>query len=385
MNSRFLPYLLGFSALCLSGVSAYFSIFGLSKLFAGAGASILVMAGVMEVSKVVLTVYLHRFWGRLYMFFKLYLMFSVIALVGITTMGAYGFLSAGFQASITKLETFQTSERFLQDKIDFFNDEVDLYNRDLDRVSETISTLSGVQSTSIQVRDTTVVGGVRNTISTVDTRLAQQRLDIERETRQEIVNKRQAVVDSLQTYRQLLLQAQNTNDLTSELGPLQYLADLSQRPITEVVNILIIFLILVLDPLAISMILASSIGLDSKIKSLESNTPIKINVEDEQKQDRENNRKVDKKVQEPLPNISKQPDKTPVQDTEYSAKKPSSPQKGALEKYNDTLQKKTEITPVKILQKSPSYVHLLMSDGSRRKVLKKDLDISEDENKIKYL
>ncbi len=261
MQSRLLPYLLGLSALCLSGVSAYFSIFGLSKLFAGAGVSILVMAGVMEVSKIVLTVYLHRFWEVLFLPFRVYLVISVVALVVITTMGGYGFLSAGFQTSITKLENFQTGERFLQDRIDFFNEEIELFNRDLDRVSETISTLSGVQSTNIQVRDTTVAGGVRNTISTVDVRMAQERLEIERQNRQEILNNRQTSIDSLQVYRQRLLEAQSGNDISSEIGPLQYLAELTGRPITEVVNILIVILILVLDPLAISMILASSIGL----------------------------------------------------------------------------------------------------------------------------
>lgn len=372
MKNGLLPYLLGATALCLSAVSAYFSIFGLSRLFAGAGVSILIMAGVMEVSKIVLTVYIHRFWDKLHFLFKTYLISAVMALVLITTMGAYGFLSAGFQTSSVKLDMYQAGKTFVEDKINFFQQEVDLYNRDLDRVTESINQLSSTRSTSIQVRDTSAVGGVRNTISTVDVRRAQENLEIERSNRVEIVNNRQASIDSLQRYRQEFLAIQNDNDLIQDIGPLQFLSEVTGYPMVKIVNILIVLIILVLDPLAISMILASSIGIEKK-----------LDIEEQPE-----------KKEEELEPIIEQPVKLPttppkeVQESKTTEVKIEKKKGDTWEKYNSILNKlhnPSKPTPEKIIQKSPSYYHVKMSDGSRKKIHKNKLVISEDGNKIRYM
>lgn len=391
MKNGILPYLLAGTALCLSGVSAYFSIFGLSRLFAGAGVSILVMAGVMEVSKIVLTVYIHRFWEKLHLLFKMYLISAVIALVVITTMGAYGFLSAGFQTSSVQLDIYQANQNFIENKIQFFSEEVEMYNRDLDRVSETINQLSTTRSVGIQVKDDSVEGGIRNTISTVDTRIAQERLEIERQTRNSIIGSRQASVDSLQLYRQQLLTALTNNDLVLEIGPLQFLSELTDYSMAEIVNIVIIMLILVLDPLAISMILASSIGIDKKKVNTTPETYYQTGKQNEglYKDSNEHIQEIKKPIlstrpREPEKAIQEEPINIPKEKQQVD--NTTEITKDTWDRYNDILKEygQSEVTPVKILQKSPSYYHVKMSDGSRQKIKKSELEVTQD-NKIRYL
>ena len=81
------------SALCLSSVAAYFSIIGLATMFPGAIAAVVIMALVLEVSKVVSAVWTHQHWKRISKFAKSYLVFAIFGLMGITSMGIYGFLS----------------------------------------------------------------------------------------------------------------------------------------------------------------------------------------------------------------------------------------------------------------------------------------------------
>ena len=88
-----LNILLLISALSLSSVAAYFSIIGLATMFPGAIAAVVVMALVLEISKVVSAVWTHQNWKRTSRFAKSYLVFAIFVLMGITSMGIFGFLS----------------------------------------------------------------------------------------------------------------------------------------------------------------------------------------------------------------------------------------------------------------------------------------------------
>ena len=54
-----LTYLMLVVALCLSAVAAFYSIVGLAAIFAAAVIPIVVMGSILEVAKLVVTVWLH--------------------------------------------------------------------------------------------------------------------------------------------------------------------------------------------------------------------------------------------------------------------------------------------------------------------------------------
>ena len=252
------PTLIALSALSVSTSAAFYSVTGLSKLFAGAKLEVTIMAASLEVAKLVIASLLHQYWKDLNKVLRTYLSTAVVVLVLITSMGIYGFLTAAYQDTYRKLTLKENQIEFLSQKQNFFQQDVDRYDKELERISTNISTLSNAKATSIQVRDTTSSTGVRNTISTAELRLAQARIETEEENRREVQIRRQVAADSLQSYQLKILDVENTMDEAGELGPLQYIANLTGSTMDKVINILLLIIVFVFDPLAISMVVAAS-------------------------------------------------------------------------------------------------------------------------------
>ena len=109
MNNTVLKYLIIATSLLLAGVAAFFSITGLAKLFAGSGTSVLIMASTLEISKLIVVSYLYRFWERSSILLKFYLVSATFILMTITSLGIFGFLTAGYQTTKNNFEIANTS------------------------------------------------------------------------------------------------------------------------------------------------------------------------------------------------------------------------------------------------------------------------------------
>ena len=97
------PTIIALSALSVSASAAFYSVSGLSKLFAGATFEVIIMAGSLEVAKLVIASLLYQYWDTINKFLRTYLAIAAIVLVLITSMGIYGFLSAAYQETYQKL------------------------------------------------------------------------------------------------------------------------------------------------------------------------------------------------------------------------------------------------------------------------------------------
>lgn len=252
------PFLIGFSALSVSASAAFYSVSGLSKLFAGASLEVIIMAGSLEFAKLVTASLLYQYWDIINKTLRTYLSIATVILVLITSMGIYGFLSAAYQETYSKLSAIENQKGFIQKKIEFYQNDVDRYDEEIKRISSNISTLSNAKATSIQVRDTTVSGGFRQTISTTELRMAQSRINIEEENRKLAQEKRTVASDSLQKFQLQVLELDNNNEVAGELGPLQYLSGLTGTPMDKIINWLLLIIIFVFDPLAISLVIAAN-------------------------------------------------------------------------------------------------------------------------------
>ena len=256
------PSIIALAALSVSASAAFYSVSGLSKLFAGASLEVTIMAGSLEVAKLVIASLLYQYWTELNKLLRTYLTVAAVVLVLITSMGIYGFLSAAYQDTYRQLTIKENQTAFLEQKKDFYQKDVTRYDEELERISNNISTLSNAKATSIQVRDTTVSGGVRSTISTAELRLAQQRIGVEEENRKAVQAKREIAADSLQKYQLQILDLENNTEVAGELGPLQYLSGLTGAPMDKIINILLMVIIFVFDPLAISLVVAANFAFD---------------------------------------------------------------------------------------------------------------------------
>ena len=262
LKRNFFPFIIAFSALSISASAAFYSVSGLSKLFAGAQLEVIIMAGSLEFGKLVIASLLYQYWDSINKWLRTYLTIAATVLVLITSMGIYGFLSAAYQETYQKLVVQQNEISFLDNKAKFYEDDVIRYDAELERISNNISTLSNARSQQIQVRDTSVVGGVRTTISTSELRLAQSRIQAEEGNRKAVQAQRVVAADSLQKFKLQILELQNAADTVGELGPLQYLSGLTGAPMDKIINILLLVIIFVFDPLAISMVIAANFAFD---------------------------------------------------------------------------------------------------------------------------
>jgi len=252
------PFLIGFSALSVSTSAAFYSVSGLSKLFAGASLEVIIMAGSLEFAKLVTASLLYQYWDTINKALRTYLSIATVVLVLITSMGIYGFLSAAYQDTYSKLSKLENQKSFIQQKIDFYQVDVNRYDTEIERISSNISTLSNARVSNIQVRDTTVSGGFRSTISTTELRMAQSRINVEEENRKLAQEKRIIVSDSLQKFQLEILNLSNNDDVAGELGPLQYLSSLTGYSMDKIINVLLLIIIFVFDPLAISLVIAAN-------------------------------------------------------------------------------------------------------------------------------
>lgn len=257
-----LPIAIAISALSISGTAAFYSISGLSKLFAGAAFAVIIMATALEISKLVLATLLHQYWDRLGALLKTYLTTAVVVLILITSLGIYGFLSAAYQETANKSSIIDTRIAFLEQKRDFYQADVDRFDGELERISNNITTLSQARSRDIQVRDTTSATGFRNTISTSELRLAQARIETEEQNRKDVQVQRSIAADSLQKFQIAILDANVDNEIAAELGPLKYLSGITGIPMDLIINYLLLIIIFVFDPLAVSMVLAANYAFD---------------------------------------------------------------------------------------------------------------------------
>src|SRR5210317_2198211 len=244
---KFRTLLLGLSALFVAFNAAFFSVSGLSKLFAGASLSVMLMASSLELAKLITAGYLYNYWEKINKAFRVYLSIGVVILILITSLGIYGFLTAAFQDTFNVYSVTEKQRSFLQQKEKFWADDVARYDVELGRISENIATLSNAKATGIQVRDTT---------STTEFRLSQQRISVEEENRKEVQAKREVAADSLQSIQLKILDVESSEGVSSELGPLQYLSGLLDKPMDQIINWFILIIIFVFDPLAVALVIA---------------------------------------------------------------------------------------------------------------------------------
>ena len=256
------PFLIAFAALSISISAAFYSVSGLSKLFAGAEFAVILMAGSLEFAKLVTASLLYQYWDTINKTLRTYLSIATVILVLITSMGIYGFLSAAYQETYSKLSAVENQKGFIQQKINFYQNDVTRYDAEIERISSNISTLSNAKASTIQVRDTSVSGGVRQTISTTELRMAQSRINIEEENRKSTQSKRTIASDSLQKFQLQVLELDNNTEVAGELGPLQYLSSLTGYPMGKIINVLLLIIIFVFDPLAISLVIAANFAFE---------------------------------------------------------------------------------------------------------------------------
>ena len=243
-KGNFFQYVVGLSALLVAGSAAYYSVFGLSKLFSGAMFAVVVMAGSLEFAKLVSASFLYRYWNKINQILKIYMTIGVVTLVFITSAGIFGFLSNAYQGATVEFEKESTKLLYKEDRLSQLEEDKQYLKEELELA---ISELPENYITAkrklredynpkvLEINDEIL--GVKSEIGDLKTALIETGVDV---------------------------------------GPAIYLARVFGTDVDTVVKFFIFILIFVFDPMAVSLVIAYNRILEDNTKvSSDTNIPTK--------------------------------------------------------------------------------------------------------------
>jgi len=275
MKQKIFPFLIAFSALSVSASAAFYSISGLSKLFAGASTQVIIMASSLEVAKLVVASLLYQYWGIINKTLRTYLTIAAVILVLITSMGIYGYLSAAYQSTANK-------EGITTQQIIALETKKKLYEQTRDNIIQEKQSLANLKSTLSKGSITQYTDKKGNLVVKSNNSNINQ-IESANKTEEKLTSKLDIVNDSIFALENKILETKVFNESTSELGPLKYLSNLLDVSMDVIVNWLLLIIIFVFDPLAISLVIAANFAfgqlylkknLSIEIKNSPTETPL---------------------------------------------------------------------------------------------------------------
>lgn len=256
MNKTTLKIFVGLIAISLAFCAAFFSIVGLSKLFAGAALAVIIMSSTLEASKLVIASFLYQFWDTVNKTLRAYLLVAISIIMIITSIGIYGFLSGAYQTTKSKYDLTQTQVDSLAAKQLYYESSVNAFKIQLDSKNTQLNNLTSIRSSQEQ-RATQLITSNKSSNSAdksarlTDANISSLNLEIDNLNKQII-----SYTDSISKIKVNVTQLGLKNEISSELGSLAYISKILNVSMDKVVNVLILLFIIVFDPLAICMVLA---------------------------------------------------------------------------------------------------------------------------------
>lgn len=228
-QSKSFPRLVGLSALLIAGSAAFFSVFGLSKLFAGATFAVIIMASSLEFGKLVAASFLYRYWDKINFLQKFYMSLATVILILITSAGIFGFLSNAYQGATIEFEKESTALIFKEDRLQQLQEDKKFLKEELEAA---ISELPD------------------------NYRTARRKLREEYQPQITLINKQ--MIELKGEVGELKTALVETG---VDVGPVIYIARTFDTDIDTVVKFFIFVLIFVFDPMAVMFVISYNVAL----------------------------------------------------------------------------------------------------------------------------
>ncbi len=226
---------LGLSALFIAGCAAFFSVFGIGKLFSGAFIAVVIMASSLEIGKLVTASFLYRYWDKINQFQKIYMAAATIALILITSAGIFGYLSNAYQGATVEFEKQTTALIFKEEQVEQLEEDKQFLLKELEQ-----------QVNSLPDNYITAKRKLREDYNPQILGINSELLELKKE------------VGDLKT---------ELVETGVDVGPAVYLARAFNTDIDTVVKFFMFILIFVFDPLAVMLVVAyNQVLLENKPK-----------------------------------------------------------------------------------------------------------------------
>ena len=280
---KLFTFLVGISALFIAGSAAFFSVFGLSKLFAGEATAVIIMAGSLELGKLVAASFLYRYWSKIAGWLRIYMTVGVITLVMITSAGIFGFLSNAYQGATIDFEK-QTATLFYKE----------------DRLNQ-------LQEDKVYLKDE-----LEQSVNALPDNYPTAKRQLREEYNPKVLEINTQMLDIKQEIGDLKVLMVETG---VDVGPAIYLARIFETDIDSVVRFFIFILIFVFDPMAVALVISYNIAVVNRKNKLPE--PVESGIKKRVKhfldnkvlknkgltKDKKVKKKVKKKIKDPEPEL----------------------------------------------------------------------------------
>ena len=240
-------YLMMVIAITISAIAAWYSVEGLTAIFAAAVVPVIIMGGALEAGKITATVWLHNNWARISWAYKTYLIPAIVFLMLLTSMGIFGFLSKAHSDQNLVSGDAMSKVAIYDEQIKTEKDNIDANKRALQQMNAQVDSLLG--------RTDTERGAERAVL--VRKQQARERASLQTE-----IVTAQKKIARLQQERAPL--AAEFRKIEADVGPVKYIAAFvygdnpDANVLERAVSWIIILIVIVFDPLALCLILASN-------------------------------------------------------------------------------------------------------------------------------
>ena len=252
-----MTFLMFFCALALSASAAWYSIIGLTAIFAAAKIPIVIMGATLEVSKLVVASWLYRNWKEIPFLMKTYLTGALLVLMFLTSMGIFGFLSKSHADQSMNSGDVLAKIEMLEQKIQIEQSKIDSAKTTLAQLDAQVNEMIGRStSTSAINRSITI----------------RKQQDKERITLTQSIQESQAKIDELR--EQLIPHKMQNRQLEAEVGPIKYIAALiygenpDENLLEKAIRWVILLIVGVFDPLAVVMLIAANWSMRHRSESV---------------------------------------------------------------------------------------------------------------------
>ena len=245
-QSKSFPKLVGLSALLIAGSAAFFSVFGLSKLFAGAQFAVIIMAGSLEFGKLVAASFLYRYWDKINIAHRTYMTIATVILILITSAGIFGFLSNAYQGATVGFEKESSALIYKEDRLEQLQEDKVFLKEELEAA----------------------VSELPDNYRTAKRKLREEYQPKINDINTDIINLKSEIGD-------LKIALVETG---VEVGPAIYLARVFDTDVDSVVKFFIFILIFVFDPMAVMFVISYNVTLLDREKNNNASSDSNITI-----------------------------------------------------------------------------------------------------------
>jgi len=251
------PYIILISALFVSVIGSFYSIYGIGRIFAGHQLGATFMAFSLELGNIVTASALKIYWDKLPKLLRGYLCSAVIVLSVITSIGIYGFLSDGYQMTYNKDKIVESRIELVKKKKERFEVQLNDYKKEREEVNSSISNLRKSLSTDNQYQTVDKRGNVLTQIQSTSKKGVQSELNNSTAISTDLSKKIDNLNDSISTYDLKIIEIQASNEVSVELGALKHTSEATGLSMITVVNWFMLIIMIVFQPLSIALILTA--------------------------------------------------------------------------------------------------------------------------------